>query len=240
MLDSLLQGRCLDFRLLVSSLASILGGIGQATYSAANIFMDTFARRSSHTGQQAWLSVNWDVWRTRDNIWSEAGKTLENLGMTGEEAMRAMEATLSVKSGGQIIVSTGSLDARIRQWVKLESFRAARDAKRDQGQRPSRNGETANSDAPSETEEVIAGVWKEVLGFDDISVNDSFFDLGGHSLLAMQIVARTRGIFHVEITLRDFFAAPTICQFSALIREKLILDVSALSDEEVRELISQG
>jgi len=68
-LERLLAGRALDFCMLMSSLTSILGGIGQAAYSAANIYMDTFARMRSREGQFPWLSVNWDVWRTHENIW---------------------------------------------------------------------------------------------------------------------------------------------------------------------------
>lgn len=49
--------------------------------------------------------------------------------------------------------------------------------------------------APSSaTEKEVAGFWTELLGFEQIGINDSFFDLGGHSLLAMQILAMLRGI----------------------------------------------
>ena len=56
-----------------SSLASMLGGIGQAAYSAANIYLDTFARRSCRAGQISWLSINWDVWRTHEQAWGSSG-----------------------------------------------------------------------------------------------------------------------------------------------------------------------
>ncbi len=59
-------------------------------------------------------------------------------------------------------------------------------------------------------EELVAGLWSEVLGFDQISVDVSFFKLGGHSLSATRVVARLEELFGLEVPLRVFFEAPTI------------------------------
>lgn len=59
-------------------------------------------------------------------------------------------------------------------------------------------------------EEVIAGVWTQVLKSDRISVNDNFFEQGGHSLLATQLVSRLRNIFQLELPLRYVFEFPTV------------------------------
>ena len=64
-------------------------------------------------------------------------------------------------------------------------------------------------------EELIAGIWAEVLGRSEVGVEDSFFDLGGHSLLATQVVSRLRALFHVEVALTRFFAAPTVAALAA-------------------------
>ena len=241
-LESLLAGRTLDFCLLMSSLTSVLGGIGQAAYSAANIYLDTFARLRSRGGQIPWLSVNWDVWRTHANVWGNSGlgKTLEELGMTGEEAMQAMAMALTLKRGGQLIVSTGSLDARIRQWVKLESIRAAKTSPSGHAGAVRRANETGGPTASGdEIEQLVSQAWQGVLGIDQIGLHESFLDLGGHSLLAMQVVARLRSLYRLDISLRDFFEAPTIARQSAFIRDKLIRDIENLTDDEVRELIAR-
>ncbi len=236
-LDELLTGKQLDFRLILSSLSSQLGGIGQAAYAASNIFADAFARKRDD-GAGNWLSVNWDVWRTQEKIWGNSGpgKTLEELGMSGDGAMRAMEMALASGFTGQIIVSTGDLDARVRQWVKLESLRTA-----SRSTSP-RNGETDTGGELSEGDEVeqfVAGAWRGVLGIERISATENFMELGGHSLLAMQIVARLRAAYRIDITLREFFEAPTIAQFSATIRDRLLADIENLTDEQVRELIAK-
>ncbi len=59
-------------------------------------------------------------------------------------------------------------------------------------------------------EEVVAGVWAEVLGVEKVGVDDNFFELGGHSLLATQVVSRLQEAFQVELTLRTLFESPTI------------------------------
>jgi acyl-coenzyme A synthetase/AMP-(fatty) acid ligase/acyl carrier protein len=51
----------------------------------------------------------------------------------------------------------------------------------------------------SPVEELVAGIWAEVLGLERISVVDNFFDLGGHSLLATQVISRVRDAFGQEV-----------------------------------------
>ncbi len=62
------------------------------------------------------------------------------------------------------------------------------------------------------TEEVLAGIWTQVLGVAELSVFDNFFELGGHSLLATQVISRIREAFQVELPLRTLFMAPTIAE----------------------------
>src|SRR5436305_7950486 len=64
-------------------------------------------------------------------------------------------------------------------------------------------------------EEVVAGIWAEVLGRDRVGANDHFFDMGGHSLLAMQVTSRLRRAFDVELPVRDLFEAPTVTGLAA-------------------------
>ncbi|MFL5541818.1 MAG: condensation domain-containing protein, partial [Longimicrobiaceae bacterium] len=59
-------------------------------------------------------------------------------------------------------------------------------------------------------EEMVAGIWAEVLGGGSFGPRDSFFELGGHSLLATQVISRVSRHFGVELPLHALFDKPTI------------------------------
>ena len=82
------------------------------------------------------------------------------------------------------------------------------------------------------TEEILAGIWAEVLKVERVGVHENFFELGGHSLLATQVVSRVRQACGVELPLREVFAGPTVAYLSASI-ERLMEEQrgQAVSDE---------
>ena len=65
-------------------------------------------------------------------------------------------------------------------------------------------------------EEKLAAIWSELLGIDEVSAYDDFFDLGGHSLLATQLVSRLRDILKLDVPLRLVFEAPTVAAMAAM------------------------
>src|SRR5439155_5951195 len=70
-----------------------------------------------------------------------------------------------------------------------------------------------------ETEKALADIYGEILGLESVSRETDFFAAGGHSLLAVQLVARIKKTFRVELPVSAIFEAPTLWQLAARITQ---------------------
>jgi len=87
---------------------------------------------------------------------------------------------------------------------------------------PERGGQGDSYVPPSTpTEEIVAGIWKEVLGVEKTGIYDNFLEIGGHSLNATQVVSRVCRVFPVDLPLRAVFDYPTLRELSARIDSEL-------------------
>jgi amino acid adenylation domain-containing protein len=121
-------------------------------------------------------------------------------------------------------------------FVFLEAFPLTPSGKIDRRALPAPQNTRSSSSAlvlpRTPTEEVIAGIWTQVLGLQQVSVEDNFFDLGGHSLLATQLISRLRTAFDVDLPLPDLFEFPTIATLAPRVetacRQRLGLEIPPL------------
>ena len=215
-LDRLFAGAELDFVLLVSSLSSILAGIGFAAYAAANAFLDAFAAARVGRDNRAWFNVNWDNW---DFDESPDGTQATGVAMRPEEGVETFRRILAPGSPPCIAVSTTNLQARIDQWINFKTnYAASANTTAELHERPELATEHV---APrNDAEQIIANIWQELLGIQHIGVHDNFFEVGGHSLHAMRLISRLRIAMDMDLPLRCIFIHPTISELSSTPRCK--------------------
>jgi amino acid adenylation domain-containing protein len=111
-----------------------------------------------------------------------------------------------VKVGELALTANGKVDRRRLEEMELD-----------------RSGEEGKEEGREKrpVEEVIGGIWSEVLGVEEVGLSENFFDIGGHSLLATQVVSRMREALNVEVELRAIFEEPTLEGLSRVVEDKM-------------------
>lgn len=230
-LEKVLGDRRLDTRLLFSSNASVLGGIGSASYTAANLFMDAFAISRSNANGARWVSANWDGWLlgNEGKLTSSFRTSLDQYAMTADEGVEAFRRLVSSFSAGQIVVSTGDLAGRLSIWVRRQNNGGMDEASRSNAgarfyPRPALG--TAYVPPGSEIEQTIVSVWGELLGIEQVGIHDNFFDLGGNSLLVLQVISRLKRELKIELPAVTLFERPTVNALAQVISQGVSDDPS--------------
>jgi len=228
LLEKILHDEPPDFFVLLSSISAHLCGLGLTAYAASNAFLDAEAQRQNLNGSAQWISINWDAWNFTSTV-SQADEISAAQGM--EAFSRILAASLK-----QVVVSASPFIPRLDKWVNLEKMEprpmaqmaaaAAAAGSGNGGAAPTSSGVATHARpelstqfvAPAtSTEKTVTEVWEYLLGVKPIGIHDKFFELGGHSLLAIQLLARLREIYELDIPVQRIFEAPTVAQLSASI-----------------------
>ncbi len=99
--------------------------------------------------------------------------------------------------------------------------------------RPQLDGDYVAPD--TEIERTLVGIWEDLLGVQNVGVEDSFFDLGGHSLIAVRLFAKVRKTYNVDFPISILFEAPNIRACATLIKERTgIADTQAVEEKKLK------
>lgn len=134
-------------------------------------------------------------------------------GIPPEDGAEAFVRALT-QSMPQIYVSSLDMDALIEQ-AGMTNDTGGESQKFD---RPQLDGDYVAPE--TEIERTLVGIWEDLLGVQNVGVEDSFFDLGGHSLIAVRLFAKVRKTYAVDFPISILFEAPTIRACAALIQER--------------------
>jgi acyl transferase domain-containing protein/acyl carrier protein len=235
-----LNGLKLDFAIAVSSIASVVGGLGYSAYAASNAFIDAFANESANNGNVHWTSINLDAWKSdsKKDMVTDFSSSLSELAMTSGELEEVFDIIFSHTDAEQLIVSTASLDARIDKI----SERNHSDGETEDGPgqksaaiHPRPNLATPYAAPENQLEQTIADLWAKAFGLDRVGVNDNFFDLGGDSLIAIQVVNQIKKHLKQDVPAVSLYQSPNIRGMAQLLQQ----DESQSNEERAAEFEAQ-
>ncbi len=149
-----------------------------------------------------------------------------SLGADGRHALAQSEAVLSASELRAFTKSKLPEYMVPAAFVILDAFPLTPNGKIDRRALPP--PDAAASDRGEEftpprtpVEKALADIWAGILGIDQVSIKDNFFEIGGHSLLATQMASRVREAFAIDLELRVLFDSPQLAQLAAVVEEQI-------------------
>ncbi len=204
---------------LFSSIASLVGGIGEADYCAANSVADAYGTTLSTSDTQV-ITVAWGHWQ-HDDWQSEttgAGRVAyrKRYGFSDEAGCAVLDRLVAGGVRGTVVALRQDLQQARRELAVLNDLGELMETTPATSRRFPRPPLRIGYAAPrTDLEKRIADVWGEFLGIDGVGVHDPFFDLGGNSLVGMAMVAALEKLLDRKIAAAVLFGHPTVAEFAA-------------------------
>lgn len=227
-LAEVLRDEPLDLLVLFSSVAAWTGALGQADYSAANSFLDAFAR-SGALPQTKVVSIGWGEWTW--NGWEEGLQGYEPVlreyyihhrevfGISFDAGWRCLQQVLS-RPEPYLVVSTQDFAAQVagsRNYT-IQDIQAGARKGRGNERHPRPELSTPYLAPSNEVEAQIAEIWSDWLGIDQVGVHDNFFELGGNSLIGVGVMDAVRRALNLDhLPAHVLYQAPTVSMLAATV-----------------------
>ena len=251
-LEEVFAGREPELLVLTSSISTAPRVLNGVDYAAANGWLDAFANQRRGEQGPRTVAMCWDTW-------SEVGMALqfevpENMRRQHEAYLalaiataEGREAFLRVLASGlpQVYVTGVDLRTRDDYASAVAPATAAAVTVETNGSPPAsgtaepRPSLSTEYVAPrTEIERALAGIWRDLLGLEEVGVRDNFFELGGNSLVMMQVNVRLRSLYAVSLPIRELFDLPEVALLAERIESiQAVTGVAAAGEasEEIEE-----
>ncbi|WP_297418097.1 non-ribosomal peptide synthetase [Clostridium sp.] len=231
-LDQVTSEDDLDFFVMFSSIISVFGDSGQSDYAAGNSYMDSFAALRNRKGKRT-VAINWPSFK-------EVGMAVDYKVNNDGSLIKSIESDKALNSLNELINSDlnqaipGVLNysrfAQIKDEIKFKISEEIEIAIKKNAIAITKDFKEKNKTDTAikgkeqvgytETENIIAKIWCEVFGLNEIDVYDSFYSLGGDSLMAIQLLKEIEKKYKSKLDITDIFAYPTVVQMAEYIDEK--------------------
>jgi acyl transferase domain-containing protein/acyl carrier protein len=206
-LHDIFKEKQVDFILLMSSLASVLGRAGQVDHTAASCFQDAFAQTCAGTSPRI-LAVNWPAWRDIGVAATVDISPNDHDAINPDKGLRALQLVTSLDIP-QILISP----TPVHSLLGVVSCKSE-----DTTDTDSSSVDTAPESA--DVVGVVLTIWQQILGIDEVKEDDRFMDLGGDSLSAIRIVSQLIERFSIDLNIEDMLEAGTPVELAALIEQR--------------------
>ncbi len=232
-----IRGEDVDLLVLTSSINGVIGGYASSDFCSANSFMDYMTKYNEIENNIHTVAIAWDTWREVGvKLKTEAPKQIKDLwlsslelGLTANEGTEIFERVISSRLSN-VIVSTSDLNALIKDSFSLiPRVLEEMDYNLQKKDKVNENERTVSDDllVNSGVQEKCINILKYVFGLDAIDEKESFFDIGGNSLLAIQVAAKLKNAFQIDISPVIIYEQVTI--------EGIINYIQSQLNEEVPE-----
>ncbi|WP_425343124.1 amino acid adenylation domain-containing protein [Nocardia cyriacigeorgica] len=197
-----------DFQVKIRGFRIELGEVEAALLAVPGVAQAAVVARSdAHTGERLVAYLVPDSAQPADTMTGTRSRHHAEVSSSTEVDVAAVKSALSAALPSYMVPSA---------FVVLEALPRTVNGKLDRKALPEPEFRPREFRAPSTpTEEIVAGVFAEVLGAERVGADDDFFALGGNSLLATQVAARLGAALDARVPVRALFEASTVSGLAA-------------------------
>ncbi len=236
-----------EVMILCSSIASMLGNVGQSDYVTANSFINGFSDDRNCRGKNT-ICVNWTSW---EDVGMASDLEIDN----NKEIFKSISPSQGIELFDEVLTRNitksyiGELNISQAEKMKdycdflisdniLRKISIKGKGKEDKKLNLQISNEKINT--IDDIKNILSSMWGQVLGFSSISTNENFYELGGDSIMATELLKVMENRFQGLVDIADLFTYPTINEMAMFLSKKLIKDdVEDEKEESIEENLDE-